>query len=334
MLRKNIYLIYPPGYSGSYISWLLHKSEISTASSTVDNPLNLSKNDTYGGQGTSHLHHRIPTHASIKMLAYWLILNQPKDKRIYLVNAWDQGKFGDTLNAIVQMDRDPVIIHITADNEDVRALGNINAITKWFLYFKVRQLDTFFNFNDDPEDITSRNRFVELYDIIFPTSYTIDFDKNVDTSNLAQLDKKNSWYNSRDTYKLWYELRHKYNPHEVNESMYVIPKHKPDNYFSIDLLSIYGDNFTEILSNIINQLDIGTFDFTYASGFHQNYVDAQIHLQYITEIEKFRETKVLTEYLQSHSLIQALVIREIKHLIPDNFNWQSKTLQEIVKAIQ
>jgi hypothetical protein len=44
MLHKNVYLIYPPGYSGSYLSWCLSKSEKDLSTITVDDPLNISDN--------------------------------------------------------------------------------------------------------------------------------------------------------------------------------------------------------------------------------------------------------------------------------------------------
>ena len=101
MLDKNIYLIYPPGYSGSYLSWCFSKSEIDLAESTVDDPLNIYNNKKYGGTGTSHLHYRIPTHSTIKEVMYWLILNQPKEKKIFLINGWDKGSIIETINNIM-----------------------------------------------------------------------------------------------------------------------------------------------------------------------------------------------------------------------------------------
>lgn len=323
MLNKNIYLIYPPGYSGSYLSWCIHKSEVDSASTTVDSPVNTTANNKYGGVGTSHLHHRIPTHSGIRQLMSWMILNQPKDKRVYLVNSWNHAKLGDTINYIMQIDRDPVIIQITADDEDVRALGNINAITKWPLYFKIHGFDTQYNFTYEGNDIQSRNNFVRHYEEIFPTSYTVSFEDTVEPN----------WYImvSR-VYKEWYTLRNEHNPHEVNEEMYALPRDKPKYYYTIDLMEVYDNTLPSTLSNILKDVDVGTFDFSYVQHYHQTYLDAQAHIGYVDEIKKFRETKVLTEYLNSHPLLQALVIKEIFDQLPSD--WETKTLQEIVKAIQ
>lgn len=328
MLNKNIYLIYPPGYSGSYLSWCIYKSEIDSAKTTVDSPLNHTKSEKYGGVGTAHLHHRVPTHMGIRQLLYWLVLNQPKDKRVYLVNSWSDAKLGDTLNYIMHIDRDPVIIHITADDEDTRALGNINAITKWPVYFKIHNFNDTYNFTDNANDIQSRNSFVCNYENIFPNSHTMNFNRD-------EIDEKSYWYHdASNIYSRWYSIRNEHNPHEVNETMYVPPADKPKHYYPIDLMEVYKDSLPLKIAKILKDVDAGTFDFTYVQNYHQTYVNAQPHVKYVDEIKKFRETKVLTEYLDSHALIQALVIRDIKKSLPNEYDWETKTLQEIVKAIQ
>ena len=131
MLNKNIYLIYPPGYSGSYISWCLSKSESTLAADTIDDPINTSTSALYGGSGTSHLHHRIPTHQGIEDHMTWMVLNRPVDKKIFVINT-DNNDIDRTLSHIVYSDRDPVIILIHDGGDwDTRAYGSINGLTKW-----------------------------------------------------------------------------------------------------------------------------------------------------------------------------------------------------------
>lgn len=327
MLSKNIYLLYPPGYSGSYISWCISKSEESLASVTVDNPVNTSSTDKYGGYGTSHLHHRIPTHSNIHQIVAWIILNKPTDKKIYLVNFHNEGFLGYTINHIMSFDRDPVFIHISANNEDTLALANLNAITKWPLYFQVAELDTRFDINlYSPDKRELRNKFVKNYDTFFPSSRPFNFDTEFDyIDNVVEF---------RRHYQLWFNLRNSNNPHEVNDSFYVKPKDVPDHFYSIDLMEIFKDTFSDRLADIMKSSQSGNFDFSYVKNFHQTYIDTQINLQLLKELKDFRITKEVTSYLTSHPLIEALVIREVLNHLPKDYNWEQQTLQEIVKVIQ
>jgi hypothetical protein len=327
MLSKNIYLLYPPGYSGSYVSWCINKSEETLASTTIDNPVNKSSTDKYGGYGTSHLHHRIPTHQNIHQTIAWIILNRPTDKKIYLVNFHNEGFLGYSLDHIMNFDRDPVFIHISASNNDTLALANLNAITKWPLYFKVSELDKQFDIDlDSTNNLELRNKFVKHYNNFFPTSRPLDFNKEFDyTNNVIEF---------RRQYQTWYNLRNANNPHEVNESYYVKPKQVPEHFYNIDLSEIFNDSFSDKLSEIMNDSRSGDFDFGYVKNFHQNYIDAQSNLQLLDELKQFRRTKQLTNYLLSHPLIEALVIKEIINEVPKDYNWERQTLQEIVKMLQ
>lgn len=319
MLNKNIYLIYPPGYSGSYISWCLSKSESILAVDTVDDPINTSTSALYGGSGTSHLHHRIPTHASIRELVYWLVLNKPTEKKIFLVNAWDTSTAAFAVDYIMNMDKDPVIIHLTASNEDTRALGNIHAIIKWPLYFYARGLTKMLGIDDISSDfsIEARNKYVFQYENCFPYSEPVDFNSD-------------SFLQAREAYNNWYTVRNQFNPHEVNSSMYVEVQQNPKHYYNIDLMQIYSDDFISCIKRIMNETDSGDFNFDYATEFHPKYIAAQQHIKYIAQIAQFRKDKILTEYLCSHPFIESLVIREIINQLPDGYFWHHHSLQEIV----
>jgi hypothetical protein len=327
MISKNIYLLYPAGYSGSYVSWCIHKSEESLALHAVDNPVNTSSTDKYGGYGTSHLHHRIPTHSNIHQIISWIILNRPTDKKIYLVNFHNEGFLGYSIDHIMNFDRDPVLIQISANNDDSRALANLNAITKWPLYFQVAELDKKFNIDLSNDDgIKLRNTFVKNYDTFFPNSYPLSFDKEYAyTDNVRDL---------RGQYLNWYSLRNGNNPHEVNESYYTKPKDKPDHFYNINLLDIYQDSFPSKLQDIMTSCNAGEFNFDYVKSFHQNYISAQPNLKLLSELDSFRQTKQVTNYLTSHPLIEALIIREIINEVPKDYNWEVETLHEIVKVVQ
>lgn len=326
MISKNIYLLYPPGYSGSYVSWCISKSEESLASSTIDNPVNISSTAKYGGYGTSHLHHRIPTHQNIHQTIAWIILNRPIEKKIYLVNFHNEGFLGYSIDHIMNFDRDPVFIHISANDDDTRALANLNTITKWSLYFKVSELDKQFDIDLDSDNkLDLRNKFVKHYHSLFPNSTPIDFYKKFDyTDNILEF---------RRQYDNWYTLRNSNNPHEVNESYYVKPKIVPDHFYNIDLSDIYQDTFPDKLQEIMTSCNAGEFNFDYVKSFHQNYISAQPNLKLLTELDNFRKTKQINNYLISHPFIEALIIKELLHELPKDYDWEAKSLQEIVNVL-
>lgn len=340
MQHKNIYILFPAGYSGTYLSWCLDKSEVSTADDTINDPVNKVKSDEHGGVGTSHLHKREPTHCGIEHLMYWLILNQPKDKRNYLVNVWGWNQLTRAFNYILNFDRDPIIIHITANDADTKALGSLNALTKWPVVF-----DTFghnerfgIDFYNIDDSLRTRNILVKNYKIIFTWTETMSFeDKELEefrfldpVFSLKATNSPDLYYYSRLWITQWYEARNKVTPDEVNETQFIKPYKFPKNYHTIDLKEVYKSDFPSKLESIVSGKDIGEYNFEYVKSFHQTYVDNQSHVRYLDEIKTFRETGILTEYLNSHPLLRALVIINLLPKLPESYDWESKDLQEIV----
>jgi len=341
MLKNNIYIVYPAGYAGSYVRWCLRKSESSTANETLDDPINKSSDGKFGGKGTVHLELRRPTHASIDHLMYWTILHKPKEKLIYLVNAWNNLWKARTFTHIMNMDRDPVIIHITDDKKDSRELGNLNAITKWPLVFDIQFQPERFNidFYNLTDNLNVRNTFVNSFNSIFFSSPSMEFDINKKVSVLdADVNPKihnhpDFFYYLQAFQDKWYRVRNEKTPHEVNDEEFIDPHNIPRNYYSIDLQDIYSDLFPERLENIISNCDAGDYNFDYVKEFHHQYVNCQSNLQYLCEIKTFRETKTLTDYLTSHPYIKAMIIREILPSLAE-YDWQSKSLEEIIYYYQ
>ena len=149
MQAKNVYILFPAGYSGTYLSWCLDKSESSVSINTVDDPINKTKSDKYGGAGTCHIYQRHPTHGSIDHIMSWLILNQPKDKRNYLINVWSWAQVTKTINSILNFDRDNEEKPNTSifenelkiNDEKVNIKTNTKSKTRWNF------LKPLFNFN-------------------------------------------------------------------------------------------------------------------------------------------------------------------------------------------
>ena len=336
-MNKNIYILYPPGYSGSYLSWCISKSDANLADITVDDPLNNSNNASYGGQGTAHLHHRVPTHTGIRELMYWKILHAGAPCQIFVVNVWHQAKLHETIDAIMNFDPDPVFIHITADAPESRELGFLNALIKWPLYFKITGAIPIPNIDLDNiiDNIQLRNACVTYFDRICPVTYSLTTEipalpliDDLYTRNHTQ-----SFWSTRERYSYWYNTRCAANPHEVNGDQYIIPYYEPRHYYNIDLLDVYNANLPDRLDSILKQAQLENFDFTFVENYHQTYVNAQPNLAWVDEINTFRKTRKLTEFLVSNSVVQALVIREIKNYLPADYIWEDKDIYEIVENI-
>lgn len=336
MLQNNIYIVYPAGYGGSFVRWCLRKSEKDTADLTLDNPININPSEQFGGAGTSHLELRRPTHSGIEHIMYWMILNQPKEKLIYLVNAWNNLWRSRTFVHLLNMDRNPVIIHITDANKDSRELANLNAITKWPLIFELqfhnaRHDIDFYNLEDT---IRERNIIVKQYDNIFGSSTPMNFNDN--GYSVVEGEKNPKLFTSPEFYDYlyechsqWYTVRNNKTPHEVNGEEFVTPYKVPKHYYSIDIQDIYTDKLFEKLETIASNADIGDYNFDYAKEFQSTYVDSQSNLKYLDEMKTFRMSKKLTPYLNSHPYIKAMVIREMMPKL-NGYDWESKSLEEIV----
>lgn len=325
MLTKNIYILYPPGYFGTYIHWCISKSEEDLARLTVDDPMNKSDNTTFGGKGTAHLHTRIPTHQSLHAHLIWVAYNKPVEKKIYLINAknYDNSPLGATpewaISSIIRVDPDPVIIFINdGGSMDSRKFGALNGITKWPIFYKANQVIEH-NYNFDSfnckDSIEDRNKFVERFPALLPYS------THVNQQRLRMFINE---------YEIWYDVRSTNNGHEVNEETYIPPTYDIPNLFTIPLTDISSDQFPSWFDRFLNKIDAGKFNTEYIKEFHQNYIDAQDNLQWFSEIKEFRKSFELTEYLKSHSLLQAFVILEVFHLLPKDYDWKSKSIDEIV----
>jgi hypothetical protein len=327
MLTKNIYILYPPGYSGSYIHWAISKSDFDLAKITVDDPLNKQANEKFGGAGTAHLHTRIPTHQDSLRHLIWVALNRPTENKIYLINCHkyadspDKRSVEDAMKSILQLDPNPVFIVIhDNDDIDVRKYGSLNTITKWPIFFKANQQianeHQFDSFNCK-DSIEARNLFVNRYEYIFPYSSPLDKGK---------IARKMNWY------KQWYTVRNTFNGHEVNEDTYLLPRDTLDHVYSIAVHDIVSNKFLPWFENFTSKSQSGNYNTDYINSYHHNYIDAQENTAWFEEIAEFRKTLQLTDFLRSHSLIQAFVIMEIKDQLPVDYDWQSNTIDGIVET--
>lgn len=339
MLRKNVYILYPAGYFGTYLNWAINISDRDLATSTVKNPINKESSDIRGGAGTSHMHVKIPSHQPFMNHVAWVMYNQPIEYKVYNIN---QGQNGEINNPIsterfisVILNSDPDCIFINIHNgldKDIANFGNINAVTKWPTQMAIRQIFGTLGHNKelykiDPfncaDDLNFRNLVVTTSKDLFRQQVPIDKD-----ALQIMLEKDMQWY----------ELRNRLQPHEVNEETYINPKTYVDNkaylsrIFELSCLEIVTDSFPVVFSKFLKDFDICTDpDTTHLEHFHQEFINAQSNLQWFNSIRRWRETKELDDFLKSHMGIQGMVIHEMIKICPKimRLDWQNKSIEEL-----
>lgn len=320
MLNKNIYILFSPGYSGTYIHWAISRSEIDLSKNTVDDPINKKIDKNFGGVGTAHLHTRIPTHQNLQQHLCWMIRNQPKEKKIYILNAHQNQPIERTIDAIMWYDPDPVFIYIhDGNNMDNRKYGLLNLITKWPIFFKANQIIQE-KYDFDVENLDSlkvRNTFFEHFDLLFPYVTLLNHDV-----------LQNKIYWNFD----WYRIRNEHNPHEVNESMYLLPKLNLPIIFDICLKDIVSDKFPDWLDQVVSVPGLGEFNTEYVRSNHNNYCASQLNFKWFDEIKKFRETLELTDYFKSNRLLEAFIMLELKDYFINSVNWRDMSIEDILSV--
>lgn len=139
MLKQNVYLLYPAGFSGSYVRWAISISDRDLRAGTPLDPINQQQSSQFGGVGTPHTFVRVPTHQSIYQHLNWVLANRPADKRVYLINVDGHGGVrGDpelAAGMLLRHDPESIIVNIHDGNDAlIAAYGNINCVTKWPTY--------------------------------------------------------------------------------------------------------------------------------------------------------------------------------------------------------
>jgi hypothetical protein len=334
MLRKNIYILYPAGYFGTYINWAINISDSDLAKNTVKDPINKEANDERGGAGTSHLHAKIPTHQSFISHVAWVMYNKPSECKIYNINQGIDSPVPAERFISIILNSDPTAIFINIHNNldnDITNFGNINAMTKWPTQMSVRQLD---NLVGEDSDSYIINPFDCVDDLNFRNLVVTN--KKILRSQIPINRNKLSSLVDRDLQ--WYNLRNKLHPHEVNEDTYINPSTyiNNDNYlsriFELSCLDVVKDSFPDFLSKFLSDSGVSSdFNTNHVQNFHHEFIKAQSNLQWFESIEKWRQTSELDDFLKSHMGIQGMVIAEMFKRNPTmkNTNWRSKSIEKL-----
>lgn len=316
MLEKNVWIIYPHGYGGSYISWAISASDQDLAPLTVKDPVNRTNSLNFGGAGTSHLHTRIPTHQCIEYAMIWRVITQPKDKKNFIILG-DNETLGRTLQTILATDSDPVIVIIHHSNDpDITAYGCINQLTKWPIVAMglQKRLNSSWGNKDAAvgnwdwdvtncqKDLRCRNDIAVGY-----TPWHMSM-APVDLSNLGRHRYEfDSYLNSFLT------PRKKYHSHEVNEDNYIFWDDIPiEKIYQISTNDISNGKFLLWFENFLSHSKCSNnYNIDHVRQIHQTYIDAQENLQWFDSIKQWNQTGELDSYLTGHSMVQGFVIRKI-----------------------
>jgi uncharacterized protein Usg len=318
MLQKNIYLFYPAGFSGTYVGWALSKCDLDLAKITVDDPVNHSNSAKLGGVGTSHLHTRIPTHQGFFHHVAWQRWNRPTDPKIYNICTYNKDIVHERIiNEILYQDPNGILIRIHNDNNPIiQSFGNINAVTKWPTFLASMMSDAPwdpYNLTDNKVfrnwAVTNKENFWDAYPIRMHAL-------NIEIKNKSQ----------------WYAVRNQKQPHEVNTDTYCVPdKQVFDRIYEFSCFDIVRPGFIPILQNILDTSGSSdNYSIDKVREFHKTYIDAQTNLKWFTSFHKWKKTGQLDEYLTSHSIVEAELIKEIfrssgrmQYILTaeDNYRW-------------
>ena len=321
MLTKNVYLLYPAGYSGNYVNWAISASDEDLRLTTVKNPINNTTTKQRGAAGTSHLHERVPTHQNIQEHLYWTICNRPTEFKIYVIFT-QTDTMGWTISSICRIDPDPVfiLIHDNSD-KDVRVYGNLNCIQKWptcnHTLQNVRNLEIdsqslrtgihhppdndLYDFFNCADDQLLRNNIAKKQ---YP--YFVKLDP------LDSLTKKNYSFETHRS-KIWYQTRSQLQPHELLASTYLIRDEIPEeSIYQLSCADVVSLDFVDILQKILEESGCSSkFDVDPVRQVHQEYISAQQNLNWFGSIRHWRETGELDDYLSGHAAVQGFLLQEL-----------------------
>lgn len=333
MLKRNIYFLYPAGYYGTYVNWAISASDVDMRKNTVSNPLNLSKSKELGGTGTSHLHVKIPAHHSPPVHYSWAMRNTDKSPRIYSINlstnltlpGMDTYSF---IGVILASDPDAMFVNLHCNNNpDVKRFCSINSLLKWpTQYVAMQSNNHYYKPKFDPfnckDDIEFRNLIVLNEDNV------IRYNNPIDRRAVDQGVK---------LYDNWFRARNSLQPHEVNSNTYADPALYMSKYqnsvYDLNCLDIVSDNFADVLGDMLRDSGASSdFNTDPVKLIHGDFIQSQENLQWFESIAKWRTTGELDNYILSHSLMQAFVIKEMFSSKPGfslSIDWKTMDLTTI-----
>jgi len=318
MFAADIFFLYPPGYSGNYLQWILNVSEKDLSADTIRDPLL--------PDGTTHGFVRKPTHIGLSRLVQWMLKNKPQQHKTYIVNAFQnptawiqQAPYAASF--LLHAFPDCNLVNIYADTDDEVKYGALNCYTKWPTFFDANKFCQNYEFDvwgaTGQPTLTDRNHFYNNWRKDFPVNrkaFNEEFAYNVRVTQ--------EWYTSRNNLQPW----------EVNEEEYVHYAIPPvEKILHVSLAEILKDTFlTDTFIPWAESRNIGTFDWAHAVNYHSTYVQAQKNSAWFTSISQFRNSKIVDDFLLSNSLSQAFLLEELGSDLADIIGWEGMTTEQIL----
>jgi len=324
MLNRDLWMIWPTGYYGSYIHWLISKSEVDLSEKTLDSP--------FFSNGSSHAHIKNPPHHTIEFALQCMLRNRYPKGTIYPLgvksnvtfnsanNNWMKS-FDNTVFWILRIDHEPVILNIHNDENLYQTkLAAVNVYNKenWI----VDEFNNNNNYNPfvDKNTLNARNYVTKNWKSLYPyqnKKVTVDMIKNF-----------------RDSYNIGNKIRHFHEGHEYNLEdnwIYATGKH----IYNISLTDILNKDFIKnILSTIMADANIGNFDWDKTNDVHAEFISRQQpYIQIANDLYTQARNLVYHKNLDDNILYSGLAIDTLLELhghLPNN--WQELSLQQIVKS--
>ena len=116
--------------------------------------------------------------------------------------------------------------------------------------------------------------------------------------------------------KTWYTVRHENQPHEVNLDTYLVPDmNEMKRVYQLSCRDLLTDAYPSMIKTILDSSGISdNYDLDHITQFHSIYVQAQKNSQWFESYAEWESSGKLDEYLLSHPIIEAQIIKRIlKH---------------------
>lgn len=316
-------MIWPTGYYGSYIHWLISRSEADLCNNTVDNP--------FFNNGSSHAHIKNPPHQTIENLIQSTLRNRYPNGTIYPIGIksnvnynnnhhnWMKS-FENSLFWILRIEPEPVIINIyNGSDEYYTNLAVINMYHKenWVVE-STPDNDGYYVFQDENK-LRARNYLVDNWKNIYPwheqqlTVNTVNLYRDAMNTGAQHRYDNESWeYNKEDN---WIHATGKY-------------------LYNIKLEEILSENFIDMLQNILDDSNSGNFNLSKIAHIHSEFLERQKKYRSIANDLYIQATDLIYRpHLSDNILYEALAVSVLKNEVGLPKSWHTLTLKEIIERL-
>lgn len=294
MLTKNIYILYPAGYMGTYLNWIISVSDIDLSAQSVFNPVT--------NIGNAHAHIKRPTHQSWDKTLTWIAFNRPHEKLIYAINCREDADYRQhaafAAQNILRIDPDPVIINIhDRDEPDLIKFGAVSMFTKWPTFMSALAIwHNDYNPGLDTDTVRARNWLYQNWKKFNPGNPKINSEEIL--------------YNLK-THKKWIDLRKAASPGEITDDQYCIPVDISEKHiYDIGIDDIVSDDFIEKFELILTVTDSGNFDFSYSRKFHPAFLNKQTTILWFDSVQLLRQQSKFSPWFNTNAMTQAMFLLE------------------------